>query len=266
MLREVEEQTGIIRRLAGCFTDHRDEELIEHSLEELLRQRIFGLALGYEYLNDHDCLRHDPLLAALVGKRDPSGNDRPRRRDRGKALAGRNTLNRLELTPRRADAKSRYKKIVADSGRIESLFVDVFLQLQPQPLRQIVLDLDATDDPLHGDQLGKFFHGYYKNMTWCEANGVDYILGVAKNKRLERILAEELEEAKRQFEASDQAARVFKDFSYKTLESWSRERRVVGKAEHLCKGPKLPLSAAFRACVHELVSLASAIGPRLTTP
>ena len=99
LLRQVEEHTGIIRRLAWCFTDHRDEELIEHSVEELLRQRIFGLALGYEDLNDHDQLRHDPLLATLVGKADPTGGDRLRRRDRGKALAGRNTLNRLELRP-----------------------------------------------------------------------------------------------------------------------------------------------------------------------
>ncbi len=300
LLREVEQHTGIIRQLARCFTDHRDEELIEHSVEQLLRQRIFGLAFGYEDLNDHDQLRHDPLLATLVGKRDPTGGDRLRKRDRGKALAGRNTLNRLELTPRGADAKSRYKKIVADQGQIESLFVDIFLQLHPKPPQRIVLDLDATDDPLHGDQLGKFFHGYYKSycylplyifcgdhllsaklrpadidgaagsvkelarivkhirrewpevqiviradsgfcreniMAWCEANGVDYILGLAKNKRLERILADELKEAKQQFESTGEAARVFKDFSYQTLKSWSRERRVVGKAEHLRKGP-----------------------------
>ena len=300
LLREVERHTGIIRQLARCFTDHRDEELTEHSVEELLRQRIFGLALGYEDLNDHDQLRHDPLLATLVGKQDPTGGDRVRKRDQGKALAGRNTLNRLELTPRGADAKSRYKKIVADQGQIESLFVDIFLQLHPKPPQRIVLDLDATDDPLHGDQLGKFFHGYYKSycylplyifcgdhllsaklrpadidgaagsvkelarivkhirrewpevqiviradsgfcreniMAWCEANGVDYILGLAKNKRLQRILADELKEAKQQFESTGEAARVFKDFSYQTLKSWSRERRVVGKAEHLRKGP-----------------------------
>jgi len=299
LLREVEEHTHIIRRLAGCFTDHRDEELIEHSVEELLRQRIFGLALGYEDLNDHDQLRHDLLLATLVGKQDPTGGDRLRKRDRGKALAGRNTLNRLELTPRGADEKSRYKKIVADQGQIELLFVDVFLQLHAQPPKRIVLDLDATDDPVHGDQLGKFFHGYYKSycylplyifcgdhllcaklrpsdidgaagsvkqldrivkqirqrwpevqivvrgdsgfcrdnlMAWCEANHVDYLLGLAKNKRLERILAKELYEAKQQFETSGQAARVFKDFTYRTRKSWNRSRRVIGKAEHLRKG------------------------------
>ena len=109
-LRQIEDSTRIIGRLARCFTDFRDEELIEHSVEELLRQRIFGLALGYEDLNDHDQLRYDPLLATLVGKQDPTGGDRVRKRDRGKALAGRNTLNRLELTPRRSassDCKAR---------------------------------------------------------------------------------------------------------------------------------------------------------------
>jgi len=299
LLREVEQHTGIIGQLARCFTDHRDEELIEHSVEELLRQRIFGLALGYEDLNDHDQLRHDPLLATLVGKQDPTGGDRLRKRDRGKALAGRNTLNRLELTPRGADAGSRYKKIVANAGQIESVFVDVFLQLHPEPPKRIVLDLDATDDLLHGDQLGKFFHGYYKNycylplyifcgdhllaaklrpsdidasagsvkelarivehirrqwpevqiviradsgfcreniMAWCEANDVDYILGLARNKRLQKILGKELHESKQQFEATGQAARVFKDFTYQTRKSWSRSRRVIGKAEHLHKG------------------------------
>jgi len=234
-----------------------------------------------------------------VGKTDPTGGDRLRKRDRGKALAGRNTLNRLELTPRRAGKKSRYKKIVAHADQIESLFVDVFVQLHRTPPQRIVLDLDATDDPIHGDQLGKFFHGYYKSycylplyifcgdhllcaklrpadvdgaagsvkhldrivkqirtkwpkvqivirgdsgfcreriMAWCEVNGVDYLLGLAKNKRLERILGKELQEAKQQFEATGKAARVFKDFSYRTRKSWSRSRRVIGKAEHLRKG------------------------------
>ncbi len=298
-LREVDEQTGILGRLARCFTDYRDEDLIEHSVEELLRQRIIGLALGYEDLNDHDQLRYDPLLATLVGKQDPTGEARPRKRDRGKALAGKSTLNRLELTPRGASEGNRYKKIAADGGEIEAMFVDVFLQLHPKPLKRIVLDLDATDDPIHGDQLGKFFHGYYKSycylplyifcgdhllcaklrpadidgaagsvkqldrivkqirtkwpeiqivirgdsgfcreriMAWCEVNAVDYILGLAKNKRLERILGEELQEAKQQFEATGKASRVFKDFTYQTRKSWSRVRRVVGKAEHLRKG------------------------------
>ncbi|MCK4602713.1 MAG: IS1380 family transposase [Phycisphaerae bacterium] len=299
LLDKTEQAIGLLRRAAKCFVDHRDPDLIEHTVEQLIRQRVFGLALGYEDLNDHDQLRHDPLLATLVGKQDPTGGDRLRKRDRGKALAGRNTLNRLELTPRGADAGSRYKKIVANAGQIESVFVDVFLQLHPEPPKRIVLDLDATDDLLHGDQLGKFFHGYYKNycylplyifcgdhllaaklrpsdidasagsvkelarivehirrqwpevqiviradsgfcreniMAWCEANDVDYILGLARNKRLQKILGKELHESKQQFEATGQAARVFKDFTYQTRKSWSRPRRVIGKAEHLRKG------------------------------
>ena len=129
LLREVEAKTGILRRFAACFTDHRDPELVEHTVYELLAQRVFALALGYEDLNDHDTLRHDPLLAVLVGKADPTGQDRRRREDRGKSLAGKSTLNRLELTPVGADEKSRYKKVVARHRDIESFFVETFLAL-----------------------------------------------------------------------------------------------------------------------------------------
>src|SRR5437868_2875752 len=110
LLREVDDTFGFLDALTRCFTDHRDPDLVEHSLAHLLRQRIFGLCLGYEDLNDHDRLRFDPLLAVLVGKKDPQGHDRRRGRDQGKALAGKSTLNRLELTPVRAHAGSRYKK------------------------------------------------------------------------------------------------------------------------------------------------------------
>jgi Transposase DDE domain group 1 len=299
LLREVEQRTEIIRQFAACFADYRDPELVEHTVEQLVAQRIYGLALGYEDLNDHDQLRCDPLLAALVGKEDPTGQERVRQRDRGKALAGKSTLNRLELTPVRADEGSRYKKIPADTKRIEGLFVELFLQAHPQPPERIVLDFDATDDPVHGDQLGRFFHGYYREycflplylfcgdellgawlrpadidasagaikklamvvgrlreawpaapivvrgdsgfcreplMRWCEENGVDFVLGLAKNKRLERELQAELALVKEQCVASGHAARVFKDFTYQTLNSWSRCRRVIGKAEHLAKG------------------------------
>ena len=299
LLRETERLTGIIRQFAAGFTDHRDPGLIEHPVEDLIAQRIYGLALGYEDLNDHDDLRHDPLLAVLVGKRDPLGQQRARERDRGKALAGKSTLNRLELTPARADAGSRYKKITTDRRAIQSLFTELFLQAHEQPPRRIVLDLDATDDQIHGRQAGRFFHGYYKNycylplyifcgehllcarlrpsnidasagsvkelerivaqvrekwpdvqivirgdsgfcrehiMRWCEEHDVDYVLGLAKNDRLTAELADELEQAKKQFDAGGQAARVFKDFTYQTRESWSRGRRVIGKAEHLAKG------------------------------
>ena len=166
LLREVEQRTGIIRQFAACFVDHRDPELIEHTVEELVAQRVYGLALGYEDLNDHDRLRLDPLLATLVGKEDPTGQSRLRERDRGKPLAGKSTLNRLELTAVRADAASRYKKIPADTKRLEGLFVEWFVQAHAQPPERIVLDLDATDDPVHGNQLGRFFHGYYQEYCY----------------------------------------------------------------------------------------------------
>lgn len=299
LLREVEQRTGIIQQFAACFVDHRDPELLEHTVQELVAQRIYGLALGYEDLNDHDQLRRDPLLAILVGKEDPTGQGRTRERDRGKPLAGKSTLNRLELTPVRADERSRYKKITADMKRIEQLFVELFLQSHARPPERIVLDFDATDDPVHGDQLGRFFHGYYREycflplylfcgdellgawlrpadidassgavkklaavvrrlrevwpnvqivvrgdsgfcrealMAWCEENHVDYVLGLAKNRRLEAELQSELAEAKQQYQTTGHAARVFKDFSYQTRDSWIRSRRVVGKAEHLAKG------------------------------
>jgi hypothetical protein len=300
LLRKVEELTGIVRQFAGCFTDHRDPDRIEHSVEQLLAQRIYGLALGYEDLNDHDDLRHDPLLATVVGKADPTGDSRRRRRDRGRALAGKSTLNRLELTPIRADEDSRYKKIACRTHDVERLFVTLLLQAHARPPERIVLDLDATDDPIHGHQLGRFFHGYYKNycylplyifcgdhllcarlrpsdidagagalkqlqrvvaqirdawpdvritiradsgfcrepiMAWCEANGVDYVLGLAQNPRLLAMITAPQEQARQEFEATKQPTRVFAELRYRTLDTWSRERRVVAKAEHLAKGP-----------------------------
>lgn len=162
LLREVEACTGIIARFVRGFVDHRNPRWIEHSVEELVRQRVFGLCLGYEDLNDHDDLRHDPLLAVLVGKSDPAGQDRVCERDRGKALAGKSTLNRLELTPAGADARSRYQKIVARHHELEQTFVEIFLEQHTTPPKEIVLDLDATDDPVHGHQFGRFFQGYYR--------------------------------------------------------------------------------------------------------
>jgi Transposase DDE domain group 1 len=299
LLREVEAQTGLLADLARCFEDFRDPELIEHSVEELIKQRIFALALGYEDLNDHDQLRADPLLATLVGKPDVTGERRLNVRDRGQPLAGKSTLNRLELTPAKATAKSRYKKIVAKQQKLAEWFVKAFVRLNPTPPEEIVLDLDATDDPIHGHQSGRFFHGYYDSycylplyifcgehlllaklrpsnidaaagsvkqvtwivamirqhwpevriilrgdsgfcreslLAWCEENHVDYVFGLAKNKRLLKILGKELHEAQQQFAATGEPARVFQDFTYRTRNSWSRERRVVGKAEHLAKG------------------------------
>ncbi len=161
LLREVEARTGILQQFAACFTDHREADLIEHTVQDLVSQRVLALALGYEDLLDHDDLRHDPLLAALVGKTDPTGQDRLRSRDRNKPLAGKSTLNRLELTPAGASSDSRYKKIVMHGDRVETFLVDVFLQAHAAPPARIVIDLDSTFAPLHGHQLGRFFHGYY---------------------------------------------------------------------------------------------------------
>jgi hypothetical protein len=298
LLREVEAKFQYIAQFARCFTDYRDPDCIEHTLEELLKQRIFGLCLGYEDVNDHDQLRHDPLLAVLVGKKDPLGENRLGR-DKGKALAGKSTLNRLELTPVRANADSRYKKIVAHLDTMQHYFVQMFVGHYVVPPARVVLDVDCTDFALHGHQLGRFFHGYYDEycylplyifcgdfpllallrpsdldepigllkhlkrivaylrehwpsvdilvrgdggfcrehlMRWCEDNNVHFLFGLAKNARLKRILGAEMQEAKTQFEATKEPSRVFKDFTYKTRKSWSRERRVVGKAEHLAKG------------------------------
>lgn len=161
MLREVEERTGIVKRFAACFNDYRNPLLIEHPKEDLVAQRVYGLCLGYEDLNDHDELRADPALAVIVGKRDPEGKYRQTPRDRGKALAGKSTLNRLELTAAHVDEDERYKKIAMDPEAIDRLMVDHFLDAHDRPPVQIILDLDATDDPIHGHQEGRFFHGYY---------------------------------------------------------------------------------------------------------
>jgi len=252
-LREVEKRIGIVRQFAACFLDYRNPDLIEHTVEELVAQRVYGLALGYEDLNDHEELRKDPLLAVLVEKSDLAGE----------VLAGKSTLNRLELTPATATAKARYKKIVADHAAVDRLFVDVFLAAHRQAPQQIILDLDATDDPLHGNQEGRFFHGYYGHycylplyifcgefllgarlrpsnidasagsveelkrivkqiravwpevrilvradsvfcreelMACCEAEGVDYLLGLAKNERLKAQIEKESQQAKRALE------------------------------------------------------------------
>lgn len=285
LLREVEARTQLIEGFSACFTDHRSPERIQYSVEELIGQRVLGLACGYEDLNDHDRLREDPMLALATG-RVPGES----------ALAGRNTLNRLELTPDDASRADRYKKIVYDDAAIGRFFVDAFLDAHETPPERIVLDLDATDDPLHGSQEGRFFHGYYRSycylplyvfcgefllcarlrtadqdgaagtieeltpivarirsrwpetkiwiradsgfardsiMAWCEENGVEYVLGLARNARLQGILEPEQERARQQVETTGEPARFFKDFRYETLKSWSRERRVVGKAEQL---------------------------------
>lgn len=299
LLREVEKRLDILKRLAACFRDYRDLERTEHSVEALIRQRVYGMALGYEDLNDHDSLRHDVVLGVLCEKNDPCGMERVRQRDQGKAIAGKSTLNRLELTPEDADQKSRYKKIVADGEKIDELMVDVYIQSQLTPPQEVVLDVDSTDDIVYGNQEGRFFHGYYGDycylplyifcgeyllcarlrvasedpasgvrqeldrivkklraawpevriivrgdsgfcrdeiMSYCESHQIDYVLGLAKNRRLKKQIESEMAQAKQIQQDSGQAARVFKDFRYRTKKSWSRERRVVGKAEYLAKG------------------------------
>jgi hypothetical protein len=300
LLREVEKRTGTMERLSSCFRDYRNEDRIEHSVESLLKQRVFGIALGYEDLNDHDSLRHDVVMGLLSEKQDPSGRDRLREDDQGKPIAGKSTLNRLEWTPENANEKSRYKKIVADAEKIDELMVAVFIESYPRAPSEVVLDVDATDDPLYGNQEGKYFHGYYAEycylplyifsgehllcarlrqadedpasgvlqellrivkklreawpavriilrgdsgfcreeiMSYCEGVGqLDYVLGLAKNSRLIKTIETEMAEAQQIYQSRQKSARVFKDFRYRTRQSWSCERRVVGKAEYLAKG------------------------------
>jgi hypothetical protein len=199
LLREVAERTGLLRRFAACFTDYRRQDLIEHTVGELVSQRVLAQIQGYEDLNDHDTLRDDPLLALASGKRDLVGAERVRPRDRGHALAGKSTLNRLERTP--AEPTARYHKIVYDGAAIASVFVDHFLDAHATPPERIVLDLDATDDPLHGQQEGRFFHGYYRQycylplyifcgefLLWSELRRSDIDASAGSIEALERIV------------------------------------------------------------------------------
>jgi len=153
LLGRADEAIGLIDRLAGCFIDERNPELIEHAVRTLIGQRVFGMALGYEDLNDHESLRHDAVFGTLLGKLEP------KRRADCAALAGKSTLNRLEL--HESGGSSRYHKVRPDAPAIERLWVDLYLDAHRRAPRQIILDLDATDDPLHGHQEGRFFHGYY---------------------------------------------------------------------------------------------------------
>ena len=284
LLREADRRLNLLPRLAECFLDGRNPLLIKHSVSELVSQRVYGLALGYEDLNDHEQLRQDPLLRVLAGKRDLE-----------EPLAGKSTLNRLELSDGTPD---RYKKITYWKAGIDSLFVDVFLEAMDKAPEEIVLDVDTTDVELHGGQEGRFFHGYYDEycylplyifcgehllcvrlrqanidgsagsleeikrvvgqirgrwpevriilrgdsgfcrdelMDWCEQQQqVYYVFGMARNERLRRIIAPQLAEAAAEYERTQQPARVFAEFVHTTTTgSWSSERRVVAKAEHI---------------------------------
>jgi Transposase DDE domain group 1 len=284
LLGATDRAIGLVTRFAACFDDGRVQAQVEHTVEAMVAQRVFGIALGYEDLIDHDELRHDPVLATLAGKLTARGrNCAP--------LAGKSTLNRLELS---RTEPTRYNKLAVDAAAIEALFIDLFLDAHRKAPKQITLDLDATDDPLHGHQEGRFFHGYYDCycylplyvfcgrhllaaklrvsnidaaagavdeigrivrrirarwprvrillradsgfareplMTWCEDNRVDYLFGLARNERLTAEIAAEIAAARVEAEASGKPARRFRDFTWSTLDSWSRTRRVVGKAE-----------------------------------
>jgi hypothetical protein len=299
LLREVEKRTGIIAQFADCFRDSRKPDLVEHTVRELVGQRVYGLALGYEDLNDHDELRRDPLLAVLVDKNDPCGEQRRRVEDQGMALAGKSTLNRMELGGKQKGERERYKKIILEDAAVDRLLVDIFLQAHPCAPAEIVLDVDSTDIPLHGEQEGRFFHGYFGQycylplyivcgeyvlcarlrrsnidgaqgcvaeleriveqirqqwpqvriivrgdsgfcreelLSWCEQHRVDYVVGLAQNARLLRQIASERAQAEGEYKQTGKAARVFTEFRYRTRKSWSRDRRVIAKAEHLDKG------------------------------
>jgi hypothetical protein len=288
LLGATDRAIGLVERFAACFEDGRVQAQVEHSIEAMVMQRMVGIALGYEDLIDHDQLRHDPILATLAGKLEA-------KRTSCAPLAGKSTLNRLEHAP---SEPSRYHKIGHDPVAIEGLFVALFLEAHKTP-KEIVLDLDATDDPLHGYQEGRFFHGYYdcycylplyifcgrhllaaklrranidapagaveevarivdqirarwprveillradsgfardELMAWCEANRVDYLFGLARNDRLIGAVARELAAAEIESRTQGGPARRFADFAWRTLDSWSRQRRVVAKAEHLPKG------------------------------
>jgi hypothetical protein len=284
LLGATDKVLGLTRRLAACFQDSRNPAFVEHTVETLVMQRVVGIALGYEDLNDHDQLRHDPVMAVLAGKLAAS-------RSECAPVAGKSTLNRLELSQAEP---TRYAKIAADTQAIENLFVDLFLDAHIKAPAQITLDLDATDDPLHGHQEGRFFHGYYDGycylplyifcgrhllaaklrrsnidasagtveeliriigrirarwprvrillrgdsgfcrealMAWAEANRVDYVFGLARNERLSAEIEAEMAKAQADAEVSGKPARWFRDFRWATLKSWSRKRRVIGKAE-----------------------------------
>jgi hypothetical protein len=275
---------GMMDRFAACFHDGRRQDLIEHDVVTLIGQRVFGIALGYEDINDHDDLRHDPVMAVLAGKLEA-------RREECAPVAGKSTLNRLELSRLQP---TRYHKISHNPLAIRRLLVDLFLEAHERAPSEIILDLDATDDPVHGSQEGRFFSGYYdcycylplyvfcgrhllaaklrsasvdatagvvqevarivahvrgfwprvrillradsefareELMGWCETNDADFLFGLQKNDRLIGEIASELARAEAKSRRTGKPARSFKDFKWTTRESWSRERRVVAKAE-----------------------------------
>jgi hypothetical protein len=289
LVRQMDLSLGLTRRLADCFEDARHPVFVEHFLPELLAQRIYPEALGYEDLNDHEHLRHDPLLATACGKADPLGSERPFHP--GAPLAAPATLNRLELSNNK---HTRCHKLPHDPQKIEALLLQLGARCLPKHASEIVLDLDAMGHRLHGLQEGRHFNAYYDDyvylplyafvgdiplwaqlrtadhgaahgvvaalekivaairqrckqariivrgdsgfcvedlMDWCEAHGVYYCLGLGKNSVLIEKTQGALADARARHCLTGAAARVFTEFEYETVRSWSRARRVIGKAE-----------------------------------
>ena len=293
LLKETDLKMNLLARFSLCFTDRRSPLLIEHTLEEMLRQRVYGLALGYEDLNDHELLRLDPLLGVMAGKAEPGTS----------LLAGKSTLNRMELG---TGTPTRYKKITFWRDSVDELLVDIFLEAHPVAPAQIVLDIDTTDLPLHGNQEDKFYHGYYKHycylplyifcgdhvlcarlrpssigpavgsrkeverivqhirqrwpdveiilrgdsgfcadelLTWCENNRVHYVVGVARNQRLEKLIDSQLAEVKQLFEDTQQPARMFVEFEHKTLKGAGTRTAVWWPRPSISTANRIPGSS-----------------------
>src|ERR1019366_4792792 len=298
LLRQVDANLGLTQALAQCFADQRQQVFVDHSVRQLLTQRIFGLALGYEDVNDHAQLRRDPLLATACDKKDPLGEDRFNPNHRGLALAGPSTLNRLELSNNR---DTRCHKLPHDPAQIEACLLQMGVRCLPKHAAEIVIDLDAMGHLLHGRQEGRHFSAYYGDycylplyafvgpiplwaqlrtsdqdaasgvvaarakrgaairqrcrkariivrgdsgfcreeiMAWCESAAVYYYcLGLAKNSVLVEKLGPAMVDARIRHCLSGAAnVREFAEFEYRTHTSWSRPRRVIGKAEVMAEG------------------------------
>ncbi len=269
LLSEIDRKIGLSRRVARAIGDNRRQASCEYSLEALLKQRTYALALGYEDLNDHKNLRHDLALQTAVA--------------RDKPLSSASTLSRLESRSDRNSAIAMHQ-----------VLFDHFIQSYDKPPKRLVLDFDATDTPLHGEQEGRFFHGYYdhycflplyvfcdrhllvsylrpsnidgakhswailsllvkairnhwpkvkiifrgdsgfcrhKMLDWCERHNVQYIVGIAKNRRLQKQSEAELERAQSLFNITGEKQRLFSSLHY-GAKSWKKQRRVIVKAEH----------------------------------
>jgi hypothetical protein len=225
LLGATDRAIGLIGRFAGCFRDARLAPLVEHEVATLLGQRILGLALGYEDVNDHDALRHDPMMAVLAGKLAA------RRKDCA-AVAGKSTLNRLELS---RELPTRYHKISHDPVAIEGLFVTLFLEAHEAPPKEIILDLDATDDPLHGEQEGRFFHGYYGGYCYLPLYvfcGRHLLAAKLRRSNIDGAAGatEEIERIVRQIRARWPAVRIMlradSGFAREDLMNWCAENQV----------------------------------------